>query len=162
MSASDGVYWSPEGVSEWIGWRLSAEPNVGLYNDDKRAAVVAASFEPGVTMREVARRFGIAESLLDNWCSAQRKAMSLAAPMQCISYNAIPGIPADTAFAPALALPQDAPLLATELNTRVGDEPVCPAPGARPGSIDITLPSGVHLSVDRFVNEKALARCFAR
>lgn len=31
-------------------------------------------------------------------------------------------------------------------------------PGARPGGIDIDLPTGVRLSVDRYVNEKALAR----
>lgn len=33
-----------------------------------------------------------------------------------------------------------------------------PHPGARPGAIDIDLPSGVRLSVDNYVNEKALAR----
>ncbi|SMC34059.1 hypothetical protein [Novosphingobium sp. B1] len=33
-----------------------------------------------------------------------------------------------------------------------------PHPGARPGAIDIDLTSGVRLSVDSYVNEKALAR----
>lgn len=41
-----------------------------IYNDDDKAAVVAASYEPGVTVREVARRSGIAASLVYNWRSA--------------------------------------------------------------------------------------------
>jgi len=35
---------------------------------------------------------------------------------------------------------------------------VRPHLGARPGGIDIDLPTGVRLSVDSYVNEKALAR----
>jgi hypothetical protein len=38
------------------------------------------------------------------------------------------------------------------------EELIRPHPGARPGAIDIDLPSGVRLSVDSYVNEKALAR----
>jgi transposase len=38
------------------------------------------------------------------------------------------------------------------------EELVRPHPGARPGEIGIDLPSGVRLSVDSYVNEKALAR----
>ena len=38
------------------------------------------------------------------------------------------------------------------------EDPVRPHPGSRPGAIDIDLPTGVRLSVDSYVNEKALAR----
>lgn len=61
-----------------------------IYNDDEKAAVVAASFKPGVTVREVARRFGIAASLVYNGRLADRKAASLAEPMHFISYSAVP------------------------------------------------------------------------
>jgi transposase len=39
----------------------------------------------------------------------------------------------------------------------VSEELIRPHPGARPGVIDIDMPSGVRLSVD-YVNEKAPAR----
>lgn len=38
------------------------------------------------------------------------------------------------------------------------EELIRPGPGLRPGGIDIDLPGGVRLSVDTYVNEKALAR----
>ena len=38
------------------------------------------------------------------------------------------------------------------------EDVIRPHPGARPGGIDIDLASGVRLSVDSYVNEKALAR----
>jgi len=40
----------------------------------------------------------------------------------------------------------------------VSEELIRPHPGARPGVIDIDMPSGVRLSVDRYVNEKAPVR----
>ena len=40
----------------------------------------------------------------------------------------------------------------------VHDDLVRPHPGQRPGGIEIALPTGVRLSVDSYVNEKALAR----
>ena len=42
--------------------------------------------------------------------------------------------------------------------TPAPDDLVRPHPGGRPGGIDIDLASGVRLSVDSYVNEKALAR----
>ena len=40
----------------------------------------------------------------------------------------------------------------------MAEELTRPHPGARPGGIDIYLPTGVRLSIDSYVNEKALAR----
>lgn len=129
------------------------------YSEAEKAAVVAEASVPGVTVREVSRRLGIAESLIYNWRSAQRKAASIASePLQFIPYGVVtdavlaePGTalrPATPAPAPAKPSPPAAPK----------EDLVRPHPGARPGGIDIDLPTGVRLSVDSYVNEKALAR----
>ena len=129
------------------------------YSEAEKATVVAEASAPGVTVREVSRRLGIAESLIYNWRSAERKAASIASePLQFIPYGVVvdtdraePGT-ALTPATPAPVLPKASPpATATE-------DLVRPHPGSRPGSIDIDLPTGVRLSVDSYVNEKALAR----
>jgi transposase-like protein len=129
------------------------------YSEAEKAAVVAEASAPGVTVREVSRRLGIAESLIYNWRSAQRKAASIASePLQFIPYGVVADAATtepDTTLAPAtLALPSAKP---SSLATATEDL-VRPHPGSRPGGIDIDLPMGVRLSVDSYVNEKALAR----
>jgi transposase-like protein len=129
------------------------------YSEAEKAAVVAEASLPGVTVREVARRLGIAESLIYNWRSAQRKAASIASePLQFIPYgvvtDAAPTEPG-TALAPATPASSSAK---PSSSTAVTEDLVRPHPGARPGGIDIDLPTGVRLSVDSYVNEKALAR----
>lgn len=135
------------------------------YSEAEKAAVVAEASVPGVTVREVSRRLGIAESLIYNWRSAQRKAVSIASePLQFIPY----GVVTDAALAePVMALtpvpttpaPAPAPAPAKPSSPTASTEDlVRPHPGARPGGIDIDLPTGVRLSVDSYVNEKALAR----
>lgn len=129
------------------------------YSEAEKAAVVAEASVPGVTVREVSRRLGIAESLIYNWRSAQRKAASIARePLQFVSYGVVtdavlaaPG----TALTPAVSLAAPAKPSPSATPT---DDLVRPHPGARPGGIDIDLPTGVRLSVDSYVNEKALAR----
>ena len=131
------------------------------YSEAEKAAVIAEASVPGVTVREVSRRLGIAESLIYNWRSAQRKAVSIASePLQFIPY----GVVTDAAVAePVMALtpvpttPAPAPAKPSPPATATEDL-VRPHPGARPGGIDIDLPTGVRLSVDSYVNEKALAR----
>ena len=60
------------------------------YSEAEKAAVVAGASAPGVTVREVSRRLGIAESLIYNWRSAQRKAVSIASePLQFIPYGVV-------------------------------------------------------------------------
>lgn len=129
------------------------------YSEAEKAAVVAEASVPGVTVREVSRRLGIAESLIYNWRSARPKAESIASePLQFIPYGVVtdaaptePGTaltPAVSALAPAKPSPPAAP----------AEDLIRPHPGARPGVIDIDLPTGVRLSVDSYVNEKALAR----
>lgn len=102
----------------------------------------------------------IAESLIYNWRSAQRKAANIAGePLQFIPYDvvtdaavaepiiALTPVPTTSALVPAKPSP---PAAST-------DAPVRPHPGARPGGTDIDLPTGVRLPVDNYVNEKALA-----
>ena len=126
------------------------------YSEAEKAAVVAEASVPGVTVREVSRRLGIAESLIYNWRSAQRKAEGIASePLQFIPY----GVVVDTASEPSMALMPATPAPAKPSSPPVSAEDVIrPHPGARPGGIDIDLPTGVRLSVDSYVNEKALAR----
>ncbi len=118
------------------------------YSEAEKAAVVAEASMPGVTVREVSQRLGIAESLIYNWRSAQRKVASLASePLQFVPYGVVTdAVPAE----PGMSLMPATPAPAEDL--------VRPHPGARPGGIDIDLPTGVRLSVDSHVNEKALAR----
>ncbi len=126
------------------------------YSEAEKAAVVAEASVPGVTVREVSRRLGIAESLIYNWRSAQRKAEGIASePLQFMPY----GVVVDTASEPSIALMPATPAPAKPSSPPVSAEDVIrPHPGARPGGIDIDLASGVRLSVDSYVNEKALAR----
>jgi transposase-like protein len=129
------------------------------YSEAEKAAVVAEASVSGVTVREVSRRLGIAESLIYNWRSAQRKAESIASePLQFIPYGMVTdAVPAEPGVALTPATPTPAPARPSP--------PAAPAedvvrlhPGARPGGIDIDLANGVRLSVDSYVNEKALAR----
>lgn len=125
------------------------------YNDAEKASILAEADRDGVSVRDVSQRHGISESLIYNWRSARREAERLASePMQLIAYGAVPDqtgnivTPVSTTMAPAKR--PSPPTTAEEL--------VRPYPGARPGAIDIDLESGVRLSVDSYVNEKALAR----
>lgn len=62
------------------------------YSEAEKATVVAEASVPGVTVREVSRRLGIAASLIYNWRSAQRKAVSIASePLQFIPYGVVAG-----------------------------------------------------------------------
>ncbi len=126
------------------------------YSEAEKAAVVAEASVSGVTVREVSRRLGIAESLIYNWRSAQRKAASIASePLQFIPYGVVVDADRaqpDMALTPAPVSPKASPPAAAT------EDLVRPHPGSRPGGIDIDLPTGVRLSVDSYVNEKALAR----
>ncbi|UYY76801.1 transposase [Sphingomonas sp. R1] len=130
-----------------------------IYSDAEKAVVVAEASAPGVTVGEVSRPLGIAESLIYNWRSAQRKASNVASePLQFISYGKVSDAPPpEPGMAPT---PASLERSAAKPSSSAGptEDLVRPHPGARPGGIDIELPCGVRLSVDTYVNEKALAR----
>ena len=118
-----------------------------IWSAQEKAALLAEVDAEGGKVRLVARRHGISESLLYNWRSA-RKAAAVAA-----------GAADDVKFVPVgvvggKALQRQA-LLAPPEPTLAPEPP--PAEG-KGGSIEITLPNGARVSVDAFVNEKALAR----
>jgi|KBSSwiStaDraftv2_1062776.scaffolds.fasta_scaffold57169_4 transposase len=125
------------------------------YSPAEREAIMREADAPDATVREVAKRHDIAESLIYSWRSARRQAEKIAGePLNFISYGAVPQ--ADlVAVAPALppTRPTSAPVMPA-----MAEELIRPHPGARPGEIGIDLPSGVRLSVDSYVNAKALAR----
>jgi transposase-like protein len=127
------------------------------FSDAEKAAILAEADADGVSVRQVAERHEIAESLIYNWRSARRQAAAIASEaLEFIPYGAI--IMTEPATAPALADLQKAPGPVSPPVSSVPEELIRPHPGARPGAIDIDLPSGVRLSVDSYVNEKALAR----
>jgi len=118
-----------------------------IWSAQEKAALLAEVDAEGVKVRLVARRRGVSESLLYNWRSA-RKAAAVAA-----------GAPEDVQFVQIGVLGGKAPrgpaLLAPPEPTPTPEPPAAKGKG---GSIEITLPNGARVSVDAFVNEKALAR----
>jgi len=124
------------------------------YSDAEKAAILAEADKDGVSVRQVAERHEIAESLIYNWRSARRQAAAIASePLEFIPYGAI--ITTEPVAMPEVSEPKRAQ---TPVSAPMPEELVRPHPGSRPGAIDIDLPSGVRLSVDSYVNEKALAR----
>lgn len=125
------------------------------YSDAERNAILREADASDVTVREVAKRHEISESLIYSWRATRRQAQKIASePLTFISYGTVP--PGDLATVPP-APPPLRPLPAAPTPTAARDL-TRPHPGARPGAIDIDLPTGVRLSVDTYVNEKALAR----
>lgn len=129
------------------------------YSDEERAAVLALCDETGATVVGVSRRLGISASLIHGWRKTRREAQRIASePLQFIPYGVVAdAVPAELGMGTMPATP--APATTKPLPSAVpAEDLVRPYPGSRPGGIDINLPTGVRLSVDCYVNEKALAR----
>ena len=125
------------------------------YSDAEKTAIVAESLRPDVTVTSVARRHGIAKSLIYNWranrCEAEaiaRKALEFIPCGQFVEATADTSAPAIIPEGPE---PSVGPLVAG-----VAASP--PTEPPRAGTIAIELANGARLTVDSFVNEKALAR----
>ncbi len=118
-----------------------------VWRAEEKAALLAEIDAEGGRVRLVARRHGLSESLLYNWRSS-RKAAALAM-----------GASEPVTFVPVGVLSRTAPQAAPSLAPPAAEAAVQATPGeARAGSIEIALANGARLSVDAFVNEKALAR----
>lgn len=125
------------------------------YSDADRTRILAEADEPGATVRSVAQKYDIAESLIYGWRSARRlKASADSEPMDFVSYGEVAAVP--DPFLPPANMPPSAPVCADR--SPLPPENVRPHPGNHPGAIEVSLPSGVHFRVDAYVNEKALAR----
>ena len=129
-----------------------------------RDRILAECEVPGVTVQSVAERNDVAKSLIYHWRTARRKKLAIEGePLSFISYGEVVARPAAGASGQADAsAPGAGPSVPSYSTLERAQTPlhdlVRPHPGDRPGVIDITLPSGVQLVVDSFVNEKALAR----
>jgi hypothetical protein len=99
----------------------------------------------------------MAESLLYNWRANRRSQVSIASePLQFIAYGEVADATVElpvTASTPAPSVPRR-----VQAERPLPEDLMRPHPGSRPGTIDIELGTGVRLSVDSYVNEKALAR----
>lgn len=130
------------------------------YSDAERAAVLAQCDVPGATIVGVARQLGMSPSLIHGWRKRQREMALLSGePLQFVPYGEVASGPA---AAPVVALRGAEVAAQTSAAARetgpTQEELIRPNPGLRPGGIDIELPGGVRLSVDTYVNEKALSR----
>jgi transposase-like protein len=113
----------------------------------EKAALLAEVEAEGGRVMVVARRHRIAESVLYNWRAAWRAAA------------AVMDAPVATPFIPLGVLGGSGPRATAMLaQADLETPPVVQTPESRSGAIEIALPNGARVSVDAFVNEKALSR----
>lgn len=118
------------------------------WSAEEKAALLAEVEAEGGKVTVVARRYRISESVLYNWRATRKAAMAVVqAPLvpPFIPLGEIGG--SDHREIGMLAQP---PERHAPRSGRVSDRGV--------GAIEIALPSGARVSVDAFVNEKALWR----
>ena len=116
---------------------------------EDKARLVAQTFEPGVSVCTVARRHGIAPSLLFTWRRQAREGRlggSEPAPV----FVPVTTAPGPTPSVPALASQAAPPASETA--------PAHPPRRCRTGLIEIELGGGRRLRVDRDVDAQALRR----
>jgi transposase len=124
-----------------------------IWTDAERAALLAELDVPGSSVPIVARRHGIAPSLLYGWRAARKAKMGVA-PTEPMEFMPIGVFGRADDEGPAMIA---APALVTPETTK-------PAPSRgssmdeRPGLIEIDLPNGARVRVDAFVNQRALHR----
>ena len=117
-----------------------------VWTASERAALLAEIDAAGGKVRLVARRHRISESVLYNWRSTRKAAavaMGAAENVEFIPVGLIEG-------------PAGCPAMPTPPDPEPAQQPAAAA--CKSGSIEITLPNGARVSVDAFVNEKALSR----
>jgi transposase len=112
---------------------------------EEKAALIAEIEAEGGKVKRVARRHRISESLLYNWRSAWKAAAAAANSPAAVEF-----VPLGVFHGAAKAEPAMLPAPEPPASQQRGE--------ARAGAIDIALPDGSRVSVDAFVNEKALSR----
>ncbi len=128
----------PDEVKEPIGGPEGRSPPRRRWNEADKRRIVAESYEPGVSVSVVARRHDLNTNQLFSW---RRHFRELAG---------------NGGFVPVVveASPGDGPGAAT-MSSPSGDVV------AAVGRMEIALPGGVRVSVDREVDGRALARVLA-
>jgi transposase len=112
----------------------------------EKAALLAEVEAEGGKVKLVARRHRVSESLLYNWRSAWKAAAAAAAgPAEAVKFVPLGVFGEASNAAPPMLPPPERP------RSRPPGE-------SRAGGIEIALPNGSRVSVDAFVNEKALSR----
>jgi transposase len=113
---------------------------------EEKAALLAEVEAEGGKVELVARRHRVSESLLYNWRSAWKAAAAAAVgPSGSVEFVPLGVFGGAGNAAPPMLPPPERP------RSRQLDE-------GRAGGIEIALPNGSRVSVDAFVNEKALSR----
>jgi transposase len=118
-----------------------------VWTAQEKAALLAEIDAAGGKVRLVARRHRISESVLYNWRSARKAAAVAMGAPENVEFIPIGLIDGPALAGPAMPAPPD---------PEAAQQPA--APVCKSGSIEITLPNGARVSVDAFVNEKALSR----
>jgi transposase len=118
-----------------------------IWSAEEKATLLAEIDSEGGKVRLVARRHQISESLLYNWRSARKAAAVAMGAPENVSF-----IPVGVIGAPAARGPSMLALPTPELT------PQSASAEGKPGSIEIVLLNGTRVSVDAFVNERALSR----
>jgi len=118
-----------------------------IWSAEEKAALLAEIDAEGGKVQLVGRRHQISESLLYNWRSARKAAAVAMGASENVEFIPVGVIERPATGGPAmLALPTPEPA------------PQSPSAEGKTGSIEIALPNGARVSVDAFVNEKALSR----
>jgi transposase len=112
---------------------------------EEKAALIAEVEAEGGKVRLVARRHRISESLLYNWRSAWKAASATIGSSGVVTFVPVSVLDEGGSEVPAARPPRELP------QPRQRGE-------SRAGAIEIALPNGARVSVDAFVNEKALSR----
>lgn len=118
-----------------------------VWSAQEKAALLAEIDAEGGKVRLVARRHGIAESLLYNWRSVRKAAAMAIGASENVEF-----IPAGTIE----AKPPSNPAMLPSPGPAPRQQPV--SAKSKAGSIEIVLASGTRVTVDAFVNEEALSR----
>jgi transposase-like protein len=138
------------------------------YSDADKSRLMAECDAPGSSVKEVAARHDMAASVLHRWRFLRKRARAAAStPMQFVAFGDIDDITCGTRQSGEVDTPQfprdPSPALTRVEQARVStgiehDAMLLPHPGGAPGTIAIAFGSGLRVSVDSYVNEKALAR----
>ena len=120
----------------------------------EKAQLLAETDLPGSSVTEVARRHGIAESVLYDWRAKRKRAAKRLAALAAPEFVPIGVVGRAEDGAPAMLA-----TMPVEEVCKVRPSATCPTTmDERPGMIEIDLPGGARVRVDAFVNERSLSR----
>lgn len=123
-----------------------------------RARVFEASWQPGISVRELARQHGICTSLIYRWRRATAPPIAVSAVAADRPLEFVPIGMFGRADDESPALITGPPIGAAPVVHHAAPPRAVPAMETRSGLIEIDLADGTRLRVDAFVNERALRR----